>query len=273
MLVGKRPTQIDALPVMTGTVNPSRPECAAMSMYEASFRLKHECPYRKISERHPDLTIREWYLSDCQVIEITAPGSPTDELLEEIDRLGTVLHESVDEAGLHVVTQSCLCSLEDSIIERFEAHNCLYRPPTIHRQGWEHYTVTAFDEGDVRALLGELEADRDVEVLSKTSMTAQQTAHGLQAPVDQLFEDVTERQRAALRLALERGYYEQPRQTSLRDLADQTTLARSTYEEHLRKAENKLLTNLGQYLRLVTATSTADTLGVDRTRQSEPAAD
>lgn len=244
-----------------------------MSLYEASFRVKHECPYREISERHPDLTIREWYLSDCQVIEITAPGSPTEELLDEIDHIGTILHKSIDESGLHVVTQSCLCSLEDSIIERFEAHNCLYQPPTIHRQGWEHYTVIAFDESDVRALLHDLETDRDIEVLSKTAITEQQIPHSMLAPVDQLFENVTERQLAALRLALECGYYEQPRKTSLRELAEQTAVARSTYEEHLRKAENKILTNAGQFLRLVTATSTADPLEIEKTCHTEQTAD
>ncbi|WP_327054045.1 helix-turn-helix domain-containing protein [Halomicrococcus gelatinilyticus] len=244
-----------------------------MSLYEASFRVKHECPYREISEHYPDLTIREWYLSDCQVVEITAPGSPTDELLDQIDQLGTILHRSVDDSGLHVVTQSCLCSLEDSIIDRFEEYNCLYQPPTVHRQGWEHYTVIAFDEDDVRKLLHDLETDRDVEVLSKTTITEQQIPHSMLAPVDQLFEDVTERQMAALRLALESGYYEQPRKTSLRELAEMTAVARSTYEEHLRKAENKLLTNAGQFLRLVTATSTADPLGVEETRRAEQVAD
>ncbi|USZ72258.1 helix-turn-helix domain-containing protein [Natronosalvus halobius] len=244
-----------------------------MSLYEASFRVKHECPYREISEHYPDLTIREWYLSDCQVIEITSPELPAAELLEEIDNLGTILHKSIDSSGLHVVTQSCLCSLEDSIIERFEEYNCLYQPPTIHRQGWEHYTVIAFDEGDVRALLHDLEANRDIEVLSKTAITEQQIPHSMLAPVDQLFEDVTERQLAALRLALESGYYEQPRKTSLRELADQTAVARSTFEEHLRKAENKFLTNAGQFLRLVTATSSSDPLQIEKTRQSEQIAD
>lgn len=244
-----------------------------MGLYEASFRVKHECPYREISERYPDLTIREWYLSDCQVIEITSSGWPTDELLEEIEHLGTVLHESINESGLHVVTQSCLCSLEDSILERFEEYNCLYQPPTIHRQGWEHYTVIAFDENDVRELLHDLEADRDIEVLSKTAITEQQIPHSMLAPVDRLFEDLTDRQMAALRLALESGYYEQPRKTSLRELADQTAVARSTYEEHLRKAENKLLTNAGQFLRLITATSPADPLRVKEARQTEQATD
>ncbi|WP_137283828.1 helix-turn-helix domain-containing protein [Halorussus salinisoli] len=244
-----------------------------MSLYEASFRVKHECPYRKISERYPDLKIREWYLSDCQVLEITSTAAPTDELLEEITKLGSILHQSVDSTGLHVVTQSCLCSLEDSIIDRFEEHNCLYQPPTIHQQGWEHYTVIAFDEADVRALLSDLEADRDIEVLSKTAITEQQIPHSMLAPVDQLFDDITERQLAALQLALESGYYEQPRRTSLRELAERTSVARSTYEEHLRKAENKLLTNAGQFLRLVTATSAVNPLQVERSEAPEQSAD
>jgi predicted DNA binding protein len=93
------------------------------------------------------------------------------------------------------------------------------------------------------------------------------------APVDRLFEKVTDRQMAALRLALESGYYEQPRKTSIRELADKTAVTRSTYEEHLRKAENKLLTNAGQFLRMVTATSSVNPLQAEKTQQAEHAAD
>ncbi|WP_323174682.1 helix-turn-helix domain-containing protein [Natrialba sp. PRR66] len=243
-----------------------------MSLYEASFRLKHECPYREISERHPDLTIREWYLSDCQVLEITSTEAPTDGLLEEIDGIGTVLHESIGDSGLHVVTQSCLCPLEGSILERFEDHNCLYQPPTIHRQGWEHYTVISFDEADVQALFRDLEADRDIELLAKTAITEQGIPHSMLAPVDQLFDGLTDRQLASLELALENGYYEQPRGTSLRELASQTSVARSTYEEHLRKAENKLMANAGTYLRLVTSGTAADPLGIDQPGRAERSA-
>nr|WP_272904676.1 helix-turn-helix domain-containing protein [Halobacterium sp. TGN-42-S1] len=93
------------------------------------------------------------------------------------------------------------------------------------------------------------------------------------APVDQLFDGLTDRQLAALQLALECGYYEQPRRTSLRDLADRTSVARSTFEEHLRKAENKLLTSAGQFLRLVTAGSTADPLRAGASERTESGAD
>lgn len=233
-----------------------------MGLYQASFRVRHECPYRDLSEQYPDLTIREWYLSDCQVLEITAVDAPTAELLDDVEGLGTVLHTAIDESGLHAVMQSCLCSLEESIIQRFEDHNCLYQPPTVHRHGWEHYTVIAFDEDDIGSLYDELDNDRDIEVLSKAGLEETKIPHSMLAPVDQLFDGVTDRQLAALRLALDNGYYEQPRQASVSELAQQTSVARSTFEEHLRKAENKLITNAGQFVRLLMGTQTEERLGV-----------
>lgn len=244
-----------------------------MSLYQASFRVRHECPYRELSDAVPDLTIREWYLSECQVLEITTDEAPTEDLLDRIESLGTVLHESVDGDGLQVITQSCLCSLEDSIIERFESHRCLYQPPTVHRNGWEHYTVIAFSEADVNGLLAELDADRDIDLLSKTDVSTAELPHSMLAPVDQLFQDLTDRQIAALRLALERGYYEEPRQTSLRELAGSTSVARSTFEEHLRKAENKLFTNVGRFLQMVSASSGTDPLRSESGSRAEGQAD
>lgn len=231
-----------------------------MSLFQASFRLRHECPYRELSEEFPDLTIREWYLSDCQVLEITSSRAPTDELIGAIEDLGSILHRSEDDSGIHVVTRACLCSLENSIVERFEAHNCLYQPPTVHRNGWEEYQLIAFDEADFAAVYTDLEADREIEVLSKGRVAESHLPHNMLAPVDRLFETLTDRQLAALRIALENGYYEQPRRCSVSDLAERTTVARATFEEHLRKAENKLISNAGEFVRLLAASGGDDPL-------------
>ena len=223
-------------------------------MYEASFKVRHECPYRDLSEQFPGITIREWYLQDCQVLEISAHDTTYDELLAEIKTLGTILHTATDGSGLHVVARSCKCSLDESIIHHFQAHNCLYLPPTIYRQGWEHYTVIAFNESDVRALLHELDEAREINVLSKTALEERQIPHSTLFSTDRLFGELTARQLEALRLALDNGYYGQPRGASIEELAAQTTVARATFEEHLRKAENKLITNAGQFVRLMTET-------------------
>lgn len=231
-------------------------------MYEVSFKLRHECPYRDFSERFPDVTIREWHHHDCQVLELSSTTAPSEDLLTEINHIGEVLHSTTNEDGLYVVAQSCKCPIEDSLINQFQANNCVYTPPTIYRQGWEHYTVIGFDESDIQQVLQDLDESRDIDVLSKTSIEERQLPHSTLFSVDRLFAGLTDRQLAALRLALDNGYYTQPRGASTKELAKQTDVARATFEEHLRKAENKLIGNVEQFVRLLTETQTTDSLSI-----------
>ncbi|MDY6775768.1 MAG: helix-turn-helix domain-containing protein [Halobacteria archaeon] len=227
-----------------------------MPIYEASFKLRHDCPYRELSEQYPDLTVREWHLDDCQALEVTSPTSSesasSDDVVDEVGSMGEILHtsESDDGSGIRVVARSCSCPLEDSVIQELEDHSCLYMPPTVYRQGWEHYTVTAFDEGDVESLLRDLDEDREIEVISKTSLRERRMPYTT-VTAETLVDDITPRQLEALRIALDNGYYDEPRNSSVADLSERTDVARSTYEEHLRKAENTLISNAGEILRVV----------------------
>ena len=55
---------------------------------------------------------------------------------------------------------------------------------------------------------------------------------------------ITEKQRKALELAIKHGYYDYPRKTTLKSLAEMMNLSYATYQAHLRKAEKKLLPTL-----------------------------
>lgn len=52
---------------------------------------------------------------------------------------------------------------------------------------------------------------------------------------------LTDRQREALQVAHEAGYYEWPREVTCQELADELGVASPTYTEHLRTAEQKLI--------------------------------
>ncbi|SDR40498.1 helix-turn-helix domain-containing protein [Natronobacterium texcoconense] len=67
---------------------------------------------------------------------------------------------------------------------------------------------------------------------------------GMEATPGVLESLLTERQRAAIEAALERGYYEIPREAGHEVVADELGCAPSTAAEHLRKAEAKLLRSL-----------------------------
>lgn len=59
-----------------------------------------------------------------------------------------------------------------------------------------------------------------------------------------LMPDLTEKQKRAIDLAIAKGYYKTPRKTDLRRLAKLSGISLSTYEQHLRAAEEKLIPNL-----------------------------
>lgn len=59
-----------------------------------------------------------------------------------------------------------------------------------------------------------------------------------------LLSILTERQTEVFRTAVENGYYEIPRQTTHEDIANELDCAPSTIDEHLRKAESRVLSTL-----------------------------
>jgi len=56
--------------------------------------------------------------------------------------------------------------------------------------------------------------------------------------------DLTSEQRFALELALNKGYYKIPRKISVKELSKIARLSYSTFQQHLRKAESKILPSL-----------------------------
>jgi DNA-binding CsgD family transcriptional regulator len=61
---------------------------------------------------------------------------------------------------------------------------------------------------------------------------------------ERLFAELTDRQQEILLTALEMGYYEQPRRATSEELAEQLDCTKTTVGEHLRKAEEKVLTGI-----------------------------
>ncbi|MGD0423039.1 MAG: helix-turn-helix domain-containing protein [Candidatus Bathyarchaeia archaeon] len=65
-----------------------------------------------------------------------------------------------------------------------------------------------------------------------------------------VFGNLTSKQRRALITALDKGYYHMPRKATAGEIAQKLGLPRTSYVDHLRKAENKVLQAVGSYLRL-----------------------
>ncbi len=61
-------------------------------------------------------------------------------------------------------------------------------------------------------------------------------------------ELLTERQQEVLRFAVERGYYENNKKITIKDLAEEMGISRSTFGGHLQQSEKAILTKVGHDL-------------------------
>jgi len=81
------------------------------------------------------------------------------------------------------------------------------------------------------------EYDANITLEQVTPADQDRARSSFQAQLDEL----TPRQRQAYELARENGYYEWPRETSVKELADDLGVSKTTFLEHLRSAENCIL--------------------------------
>jgi len=89
-----------------------------------------------------------------------------------------------------------------------------------------------------------------VEVTSRRTIPNESIRDTLLVSTATLFGGLTAKQRRALMAALDQGYYYMPRRATAGKIAERLGVPRTSYVDHLRKAENKVFQAVGSYLRL-----------------------
>lgn len=164
----------------------------------------------------------------------------------------TVLPPSGTGAGaaLGPVTRTVLVEFDPvpSIRRAFTSRGFVHYGPTRHEAGREQRSFLArTDRQSVRRTLDEIEVAYDADVeLTRIATVPGSPGHDSGSELGTLDpaspdDRLSKRQREAFRLARTRGYYEYPRRSTARDLAAELGVTKTTFLEHLRKAEEKLL--------------------------------
>lgn len=109
-----------------------------------------------------------------------------------------------------------------------------FTSPVITRDGYEFWELGSWEKKLLMQFYEQVKRIAPTKILKLKRETPQMF---LQYHIPSL----TEKQRQAFMLASSMGYYHYPRKISVKDLAKRTKVPRSTFLEHLRKAEGKLL--------------------------------
>ena len=225
-----------------------------MPLSEVVLKIKHDCPFNNISGRFPTLKIFVWCNREHEVIE--AVVSDTKEyraVVKALSKIGAKVKSS-DRRKIHLITK-CFCTKENSVTKNIDEFDFLHVLPIIHEQGWEYHRLIVFKHADLENLMRKLEEKGfNVEIAHKVQFNGL-IANSLTLTADALFSDLTEKQMDAVLKSYRNGYYEIPRRSTLKALTKKEKVSRTTFEEHLRKAENKIVSSLVPYMQLFKQTS------------------
>ena len=151
--------------------------------------------------------------------------------LSEISQLESFevleIHEE-DEAGI-LVSIRCTHPLALSALELSNIY--VYPPYGIDAKNGLEFRIFGISSS-IRSFLEFVR-----EVMPPDTISVQTIKNGSSKDLDFL----TEKQREVLELAVSRGYYEDGGEVTLKQLADELGIARSTTGEHLKRAESEVL--------------------------------
>jgi hypothetical protein len=142
--------------------------------------------------------------------------------------------ETVIEHTERTLDSECACSV-------FHEHACIADITAVDDSG---ITITTHvtDRSVVEDLVGDLKTvGRSVELVEITSNFDGDLADRVER-VD--LSSLTEKQRRAVELAIERGYYKRPRETSLEAMASELDISQQALSQRLGAVEEKLIGQL-----------------------------
>jgi predicted DNA binding protein len=220
-----------------------------VTTYEVLFRVKYKSTLLALSERHPSLKIYTWCNRVNEVIEIEV-GDPSeyDEVRWELAKQTKILEES-GGGEIRIIESTCYCTPYNSVSMNVDDLPILVVSPDVVVGGWSYYRVILFRHEDFAEVIRRLEArEFTVEVLRKAEVKGSLAGNILEA--DTIFSSLTGKQMDALMRAYTHGYYQLPRAADIQEIAKVERVKRTTFQEHLKKGENKIIERIIPYMRL-----------------------
>lgn len=215
-------------------------------MYEATFRIEGDGVYAALTAK-TDTSVELWCNDHCDLLHIK--NDTSEEILTDIrERVGVqdLVRQSKE---IVVITDDCLKQHDENLVDEYLArHDCLLLPPLRYENGAKSCRVLALDSSNLTACYRDLvSSEFSVSVERKREIETVGHDTPLLTP-NGLLPTLSPRQHEAFITAYDTGYYEIPRKTTTSKIADALDVERRTAEEHLRRAENKLIEALIEYV-------------------------
>lgn len=222
-----------------------------MPFLETRVRVQHVCPYCDFSAAFPRAEMALWTNTQSDVFHVTA-ASPTElqQLLRTMQETLGTREIVLDGLSALVVTHQARWNSPPSIPNLADRRGLWVMPPTLYFGGSETYRVISPTSAALRRFIADVKKVGEVQLLSHRARDQLDVVRSLGTIPVHLFEGLTDRQVHVMVRALEGGLFELPTTMKMDRVAAREGLSRSTFGEHLRKAEAQLLRNSYPFLKL-----------------------
>src|SRR6059036_4334179 len=202
---------------------------------QMSFATRSEGPLQEVAERRPRLAIDAYPMGRLLLLRCFGDVDGLDGAAE-INGFGRkVLHAT--RTGDEVTLLLDGTGREEEIIASLADQSAHLIPPIRWQNGEARVTLILEDGADPRALLDQFPGARLVSKGRPTPTHGDRVAYS--SPL--FLPKLTEKQARALLAAYEAGYYEFPRKATTEQVSLSLGIARSTFEQHLNRAEHHVV--------------------------------
>ncbi|MGC8608715.1 MAG: helix-turn-helix domain-containing protein [Thermoplasmata archaeon] len=221
-------------------------------MEEIKIHLENDLPFCKLSKTFPDVKFYRWCNSTVDYIEFYGDElKKVENYLPEIEKsLNTnIVYKSVNQNRMAIML-SCRCNVHNSTIRMAESKNLLWRAPVLYENGGEELNLISTKMEDFSLLFDQFTQIGKASINMKRTIDPALIRDVYTISISEVFAGITEKQLRYIIDAISMGYYSIPKRSDLKDIAEANSISDSTMQEHLKKAENKIMTSLYPYLNL-----------------------
>jgi len=202
---------------------------------QVTFASRAPGPLQDLTERRPGLAIDAYPLGGMLLLRFLGDAEGIEDAPELLESDREVLYQN--RSGKEVTFLLSGGRPEEESIASLAAENAHVLPPIRWQRGEALITLLLEDGADPRTVLDRFPEAR---LVSKRRPVGRQGAIGaLSSPL--FLPKLTEKQARALLAAFDAGYYEFPRNVTTEDVSLSLGIARSTFEQHLNRAEHHVI--------------------------------
>jgi predicted DNA binding protein len=215
-----------------------------MPVVDARVRVHHPCPYCDLSVEFPGVLFLLWCDNRRDTFLVSAPDP------KALRRVLRALRESFHARPVVVDGPEAIVAVPDfewssppSVTGMARRAGVWVLHPVVYYEGKETYRLVSGGKPPLHRLITRLRRLGDVELLSVSDRASLTRVRDLPESGVHFFEGLTDQQARSLVAAYEGGLFEVPSRGSWADVARRVGLSRSTFGEHLRKAQHRLVVN------------------------------